>query len=1143
MTKSEIPQSDRDELAYATRLIRFITDKASGRATDECIGEIPRNVYFIGSIRPEPLEQEAQRWLRDLAEKLAPVAVGVEVALQMSNGYLEIPATASWAVYYRVRPSYHEQLEFQNPPRDAEEESTQDDTAPSASNPPAPPVRPSRERLKPHFRKINCRASANIRISNASSGVAVDAGGLQTAINSEFERARGVALGDPQSIRTGRQGQDKPDRLEQTDMASEASYTAFWQRLPHAVLTPWELSVVAEAKVHLDASDEVVVAIDLSNQTKLSDRDEVNEPYIFDVSLSLELAGNVVRPFYLLTAPRDFREDPRMFGRGRNCGVAFDGHLLSTTHTPSYEQGRYRAREKPEAKVQDLINEPIPTLTSILEGMKGYLREWDSALLSYQAKAWWDAEKEAQFEQDKRTYIDEIGRFEDGILLIETNADVLQAFRLTQEAFEANAPGMQWRLMQIVFLVGQIRGLIADSAAESEREIVDIIYFPTGGGKTEAYLACVTFACFWDRLRGKAAGVTAWARFPLRLLSVQQLQRFTNIIASADIVRRRSHDLRLSGRNVDPFAVGYYVGQGVTPNSVAGDNSSRSGLPWAQATDDDFIQRFKRITYCPVCRDSDGRRNVPVRVVFDRDKVSLMHRCQNSQCAFPGGVLPVYVVDNDIYRYLPSVMVGTIDKLAQLGVARKFSMILGRVDGRCPKHGYYNGKCCQHDVCRETLPAGGLPPGLSGPTLFVQDELHLLREGLGTYDGHYETLLQEMLRIAGAQVPVKILASSATIERFEVQAQHLYCRPHSRVFPGYGPIRGESFYAQTLAYPQRVFVGVMPRNKTLLRTLIESGELFFRATIEERADEPDLGKLYNAMATYFLANRELDAFERDLRDYVQPRLAAANLPSPTISSLTGNTLADDVSNVLSTLERLPASSDPPEAVLATYTISHGVDIDRLNVMFFFGMPRSTSEYIQASSRVGRAHVGVVFTCFNPSREREQSHYHYFAKHHEFLGRLVEPVPVNRWSKFSLERTLPGALVASLYHDYGATLPAKRRNDVYKLDRVKQMLSTEAITLSRLEDTVIASYGLDRDNDAAHESFRQRLSQRLRSLVRDQIETNARPVEWLSEALVPPPMRSLREVDDPVPIRLDYAGQAWGRQNGRRSDGGDSNGGG
>ncbi len=1142
MSNDEIPQSVREEIAYANGLISFITDQASGRATDECIGEMPRNLYFIGSIRPEPLEQEAQRWLRDLAEKLAPVAIGVEVGLHTAGQSMEIAATASWSVYYRVRPSYKEQIEFQNPSGAAEEEATEEDTSSDTNIPPTQPRRPTRERLKPRFRKILCTASGTIRVSRGPSAAQIDAASLQSAIDSELDRARSLILNDPLALRTGRQQQDKPDRLVQTDMASEASYSAFWQGLTFVPQTPWELNVIAEARVSPETTNDIVLITDLANQTKISDRDEVHEPFIFEVQLAMELPPDVVRPFYLLTAPKDFREDPRMFGRGRNCGATFKNGVLSTTHTPMYEQGRYRARATPEAKVRDLVTEPIPTLATILGGMKDYLREWDSALVNYRSMPWWDSNKEAAFDKDRKTYIDEITRFEDGLRLLQGSDDVLHAFRLTQKAFELNAPGMKWRLMQIVFLVCQLRGLTGDSEAEVERDIVDIVYFPTGGGKTEAYLACVTFSCFWDRLRGKAAGVTAWARFPLRLLSVQQLQRFTNIIASADLVRRGDPDVRLSGKNVDHFAVGYYVGQGVTPNSIAGENTSRSGLPWAQATDDDFIQRFKRITYCPVCRDASGSRNMPIRVVFDRDRVSLLHRCQNPECPFPDGLLPVYVVDNDIYRYLPSVMVGTIDKLAQLGVARKFSMILGRVDGRCPKHGYYNGKCCQDDVCRERLVTGGLPPGLSGPSLFVQDELHLLREGLGTYDGHYETIFQEMIRLAGSCQPIKIIASSATIEKFEVQVEHLYCRSRSRVFPGYGPVRGESFYAQTFPYPQRVFVGVMPRNKTLLRALIELGEYFFRCATDAKSREPQMAKLYNAMATYFLANRELDAFERDLKDYVSPRLTAANLPVPAISALTGNTLADEVSNILRTLENAPAASDPPEAVLATYTISHGVDIDRLNVMFFFGMPRSTSEYIQASSRVGRAHVGVVFTCFNPSREREQSHYHYFAKHHEFLGRLVEPVPVNRWSKFSLERTLPGALVATLYHDYGASLPVARRNDVSFVDRVKQMLSTEAVTFSRLENTVCASYGLDGANDPIRLSFRQRLSQRLRQLVRDQIETNARPVQWLSEALAPPPMRSLREVDDPVSIRLDYAGQAWGRQNGRRSEGGDGSGG-
>ena len=165
----------------------------------------------------------------------------------------------------------------------------------------------------------------------------------------------------------------------------------------------------------------------------------------------------------------------------------------------------------------------------------------------------------------------------------------------------------------------------------------------------------------------------------------------------------------------------------------------------------------------------------------------IIHRCTQSACPFPNGELPVYVVDNETYRYLPCVVVGTIDKLAGIGNQRKLAQIFGQIDGRCIEHGYYKGKCCQKDCIDTTRLRRIVPQGLSGPTLFVQDELHLLKEGLGTFDAHYETFTQRLRSEFGQLQSLKIIASSATIEAFERQVEHLYgdreCKPASSLGP------------------------------------------------------------------------------------------------------------------------------------------------------------------------------------------------------------------------------------------------------------------------------------------------------------------------------------------------------------------------
>jgi hypothetical protein len=216
----------------------------------------------------------------------------------------------------------------------------------------------------------------------------------------------------------------------------------------------------------------------------------------------------------------------------------------------------------------------------------------------------------------------------------------------------------------------------------------------------------------------------------------------------------------------------------------------------------------------------------------------------------------------------------------------------------------------------------------------------------------------------------------------------------------------------------------------------------------------------------------------------------------------------------------------PNLILATSMISHGVDIDRLNAMFFFGMPRQNAEYIQASSRVGRTHCGIVFTCMKPARERDQSHFAYFGKYHEFLGRLVEPVAINRWSKFSLQRTLPGLFMAVLLQDR-ANRGGQGNPGLYtRIDFIRRQISQGILRVEDFLDILERSYlvkgNADRRSVETREEIRRRISQ-----FRDQIVSSGATAEWVSDALVPSPMRSLREVDEQITIELDSNGTAWG----------------
>lgn len=1191
--------NQQEETGLAEFLVARARDKASGRSEAECLRNYPRDVYFVGNLRPhgdEPPDPATQPGhLRELLNKLAPVAFGAEFLLRPESESVEVAVKVRWACYYRVFPTLAQQREHQRqdavaatassgdtvaanetlPSHSAEEsngivmqqedetgvveQERENQTAATDSPEVTDSVRDRRrgrttqDSLFIRFRKIPCQTAGRLVVRRDQEGRwQVDTGDLQAALNQEMARAQGVALNDSERVRTDGSPEAKIRVLE-TALASQEAFGAFQQSLHADVRPEWRWDVRSEVWAMGSADPaERVLAVELVNTSPMAEDSPNTEAFLFDTEATFVFSGREVRPFELNLAPRGFRYDRHIWGRGINCAVERqDGEsstLFVTTHAPIYRQPRFATRTDPPARFADLAQDPMPTLNAILDAMDRYRQVWEQERRRYVAGyPNWETGYDAEYDRDRQRFEEEIERFSRGCELIRTNPDVRLAFQLTNETFR-RGPKTEWRLFQIVFLVSQIPGIAVlsdpDSPDAADRERVDIIYFPTGGGKTEAYLAIIVFHCFFDRLRGKAAGLTAWTRFPLRLLTLQQTQRVADVIGMAELVRREQHDRRLSGTDIDGFAVGYFVGQGGSPNEIVNPRgnpyaSAEAQVTWSKVNDPAARQDWKRVVRCPSCRTAT------VRVEFDAAYTRLVHRCNQPSCRFQQGVIPVHIVDNEIYRYLPCVVVGTIDKLAGLGNQRKFALLFGQVDGRCSQHGYYKGRCCQKDCTDATRLQRTAPRGLSGPTLFVQDELHLLKEGLGTFDAHYETFTHQLQREFGQTQPLKVIASSATIEAFERQVNHLYGRAPSQacVFPGLGPTLGQSFYAETLRHPQRLYVGLIPHNKTIFNTILELIELYHREVqslqqLPANAPNPYGGTLrpgtpewqqlldfHATSLTYFLASRELNSIRTDLEGDVIPHLQRDGLLPLEASELTGSTSTDDVSRTLEKLERPAPPGSSPDAVLATSMVSHGVDVDRFNAMIFYGMPRQNAEYIQASSRVGRSHVGIVLTCLHPVRERDHSHYAYFAKFHEFLGQLVEPVAINRWSKFSINRTLPGLFMGVLLQLVANRSGESNPNRYYMLDFVRGKVSDGSLRPEHFIPLLAQAYGVQTPATPGEVVFRDEIHLRVRQYL-DWILSPAAGLSFVSDVLIPKPMRSLRDVDEAIPIELDSLGSQW-----------------
>jgi hypothetical protein len=586
------------------------------------------------------------------------------------------------------------------------------------------------------------------------------------------------------------------------------------------------------------------------------------------------------------------------------------------------------------------------------------------------------------------------GRMRSGVELLAKEPKVFQAFCLANEVMASQqaqslwvrrgrngTPDLdegQWRPFQISFMLLCIGGIA--NSEDTDRGIADLLWFPTGGGKTEAYLGLIAFTAFLRRLRDpeNGGGVTVLMRYTLRLLTLQQFERASTLICAMEIVRRRRPD----DLGAEPISIGMWVGASATPNRLGDAADSLTELrrePGRSLEKMNPVQLHR----CPWCGTALDHR------AYSVDAVQLLMRvvCPDPGCEFSSGDgLPVHLVDESVYGHHPTLIIATVDKFASMPWNSDCAHIFNRQDGSLQ-----------------------LPP-----ELIVQDELHLISGPLGTLTGLYETAVDEL-----ANRP-KVIASTATIRRAGDQGRALFDRD-VRQFPPSGLDARDSWFAREAPRTQkatRQYVGLLATGTSQATLLVRAyAMLLHRARTAQTAQE--VRDAYFTLVGYFNSLRVLAAAELQVNDDVHDRLkflgdrdglAAANsIREPVeLSSRAG---ASDIPRRLKQVERRLPDPDTADVLLATNMISVGVDIDRLGLMAVMGQPQTTAEYIQATSRVGRAHPGLVAVLLNPARSRDRSHYEGFLSFHGALYREVESSSVTPFSPRSRDRGLHAVLVA------------------------------------------------------------------------------------------------------------------------------------
>jgi len=562
-------------------------------------------------------------------------------------------------------------------------------------------------------------------------------------------------------------------------------------------------------------------------------------------------------------------------------------------------------------------------------------------------------------------------------LIAADDPRIRRAFQLANSAMQlqrgwATGGGrLTWRPFQLGFQLLVLASLVDTS--DDNHKVMDLLWFPTGGGKTEAYLGLIAFLLFARRLKPTlpnekgSDGVAVIMRYTLRLLTTQQFERAARLILACERIRRNDE----SALGTTPISIGLWVGSAATSNAVkdAHNDPQKSSL---------------QISVCPEC----GAKVRCPRV--DNEYAIYCENVGKCSVASPTLPLPIWTVDEDIYDKLPSLLIGTIDKFAQ--IVRK----------------------------PETGKLFGLGTSNRPPELILQDELHLITGPLGTIAGLYESAIDELCKAAGCRP--KIIGSTATIRRASDQVKALFNRSVYQ-YPAPGLTADNSCFAvRDDSRPGRVYLGVTSAGRSPKFALQALSASALQAS-NDPSLPPGHDDDYWTLLTYFNSLRELggahvlmlDDVPKSITEYARRRNEdARKLGEPV--ELSSNLNQAEIPHVLRALGVKRGGNGAIDVALATNMVSVGMDIPRLALMVVNGQPKTIAEYIQATSRVGRDAVpGLVITSFNVNKARDRSHYETFCSWHGTLYRDVEATSVTPFAPRAQDKALHGVLVALVRH--------------------------------------------------------------------------------------------------------------------------------
>lgn len=650
-----------------------------------------------------------------------------------------------------------------------------------------------------------------------------------------------------------------------------------------------------------------------------------------------------------------------------------------------------------------LMDEP-DTIVKELEQFVEFYKQW----IKEQPKRNADLDPDSEPVKEILSRCDEVvQRMKTGIRLLQQDVSIRESFALANlgmlmqfahknhdvrpdrkydiRSDYRNVNHYKWRPFQLAFILISIEPTVNESSLY--REICDLIWFPTGGGKTEAYLGVTAFTILHGRRRNldKAGGTMVLSRYTLRLLTSQQFERTASLICCLEMIRAAEENVY--GKT--PISLGLWVGQSSTPNRI---QQAKDKLDELIEADDPRKQNPFKLTHCPCC----NQPLLPERMSANHDEYGFVIQngmfyihCTEHNCIFSNRI-PVYIIDEDIYKVLPTVVIGTIDKFARLAWVDQAGKILTGNRG-------------------EFLP----------PCLIIQDELHLISGPLGTIAGVYETAIETLCCHNGTKP--HLISSTATVRRADDQCMALYGR-HVRQFPPPGLDEADSFFSRKDSEADgRNYLGILAPHESDITVSVRLHALALQAPYETDKNSDS----YSTLISYFNSLKEMGIANTMAADDIPDRLKVIQ-PDPhetrpfshdDFDDLYGEKKIEELDDIMKRLYRTKNDPGFLSLVLTTNIISVGVDVDRLGLMIVNGQPKTTAEYIQATSRVGRTRSvpGLILVKYGAMKPRDRSHYENFIPYHARIYSHVEPTSVTPFSKPSRDRALHAVCVIMMRH--------------------------------------------------------------------------------------------------------------------------------